>query len=90
MDNWSVYLLECSDKTFYCGITNNLTERLERHNQKKGAKYTRGRTPVKIIESISGLNKSEALKLEIKIKALKKSQKISFFINYKNNHIIGS
>jgi hypothetical protein len=42
-----VYILECSDRTLYCGWTNNLQKRLEEHSAgKAGAKYTRGRRPV--------------------------------------------
>ena len=44
-----VYLLKCSDNTLYCGYTNNLEKRISVHNQGKGSKYTRGRTPIKLI-----------------------------------------
>ena len=47
--NWSIYLLECSDKTYYCWITNNITKRIDKHNSWKGAKYTKGRQPVELI-----------------------------------------
>ena len=41
------YILECSDKTFYVGCTNNLQVRLHQHNtSKKGARYTKTRRPV--------------------------------------------
>lgn len=41
------YILECSDKTLYTGWTNDMEKRLEAHNCGQGAKYTRGRTPLK-------------------------------------------
>ena len=44
-----IYVLRCSDGTLYTGYTNNLENRLELHNKGKGAKYTRGRTPVELI-----------------------------------------
>ena len=43
---WVVYLLRCSDESLYCGITNNLKNRLITHNSGRGAKYTRSRRPV--------------------------------------------
>lgn len=44
-----VYILSCSDKTLYTGITNNLKSRLDFHNTGKASKYTRSRLPVKYV-----------------------------------------
>jgi len=41
-----IYIVECCDGTLYTGYTNDLEKRIKTHNEKKGAKYTRGRTPV--------------------------------------------
>lgn len=47
---WFVYLLRCSDQTLYTGITTNLEQRFQEHNHSaKGAKYTRGRRPVRLV-----------------------------------------
>jgi putative endonuclease len=43
------YILECSDGTLYTGWTTDLQQRIEAHNSGQGAKYTRGRTPVKLV-----------------------------------------
>ena len=45
---WYVYILKCSDNSLYTGITTNLTRRVDEHNHndKLGARYTRGRRPV--------------------------------------------
>ncbi len=75
--NWFVYLLECSDNTLYCGITNNLEKRINTHNNGKGAKYTRGRLPVSLFYFEEVESKSSALIREIKIKRMSKEQKIS-------------
>jgi len=72
---WLVYILECSDGTYYTGITNDLTRRVEKHNSGKGAKYTRGRGPVVVVYSNVTTCKSEALKEEYKIKKLSKINK---------------
>ena len=47
---WNVYLLQCRDKSIYCGIARDLSRRVREHNNsKKGAKYTRCRRPVKLM-----------------------------------------
>ncbi len=76
MDIWFVYLLECSDLTLYTGITNSLTKRVEKHNSGKGAKYTRGRTPVKLLKFWTCQSKGDALRLEYKIKQLSREEKL--------------
>jgi putative endonuclease len=76
---WLIYLLECSDGSFYAGITNNLDQRLATHNAGLGAKYTRGRTPVRLLEFKEVKSHSEALQQEYQLKKLPKSKKRSFF-----------
>lgn len=71
-----VYILSCSDGTFYTGSTNDLEKRLETHNAGKGAKYTRGRLPVVLKHSETFATKSEALKREAEIKDLSRRQKM--------------
>ncbi len=73
---WVVYMLECIDHSYYIGITNNLEARITKHNEGKGAKYTRGRRPVTLLKSWNFTTKSEALKEEYRLKQLTKSQKI--------------
>jgi putative endonuclease len=76
---WCVYLLECVDGTYYCGITNDLETRVKVHNSGKGAKYTRGRGPVKVIGIIKNLTNSQALKVEYAVKKLKHKNKLAYF-----------
>lgn len=78
-EHWFVYLLQCKDKSLYTGITNNLYRRIDQHNKGKGAKYTKGRTPVKLKHYLMCDSKSQALKLEYKIKQLNKTNKVKFF-----------
>jgi putative endonuclease len=75
--NWVAYLVRCSDKSLYCGISNDLKNRLIEHNSGKGAKYTRSRRPVELVGVSSELTKSEALKLEYRIKQLPADRKIT-------------
>ncbi len=74
---WVVYLVRCSDKSLYCGITNDLKNRLIEHNSGKGAKYTRSRRPVELLGVSPEMTKSEALKLEYRIKQLPADRKIT-------------
>ena len=73
---WVVYLIQCSDESLYCGITNNLKNRLAAHNLGKGAKYTRSRRPVKLIGTSLKMTKSDALKLEYSVKQVPAGKKI--------------
>ena len=61
---WRVYLVRCADNTLYCGITNDITSRIEKHNGEKGAKYTKSRRPVELMAVSKGLSKRDALTLE--------------------------
>jgi len=75
--DWFVYILECSDKTLYTGITNNLEKRIEQHNSgQEAAKYTRARRPVKCVYQEIHLNRSEATKREFAIKKLARKEKL--------------
>ena len=73
---WTCYLLQCSDQTFYCGITNDLARRLAAHNAGEGAKYTRGRTPVNLVYQEPCADKSSALKREMQIKHMPRIEKL--------------
>jgi putative endonuclease len=73
---WYVYILRCSDNTLYTGITNDLERRIRKHNEGKGAKYTRGRGPVTLVKFFEWPTKSEALKEEHRIKKLSRQEKL--------------
>ena len=73
--DYCVYMLKCKDGSFYTGITNDLKRRLSAHESGKGAKYTRGRGPFALVYVKSFPTKSEALKEELRIKAMKRSEK---------------
>lgn len=75
--SWSVYILECADQTLYTGITNDLTRRLAEHNAGKGAKYTRGRAPLKLVYHESCEDQGSALRRELQIKALSRTKKMT-------------
>ena len=70
-----MYVLECIDGSFYCGVTNNIKRRVYQHNQGKGAKYTRGRAPVEIIHCENHENRSKAQIAEAAFKKLTRKKK---------------
>ena len=72
-----VYILFCADKTMYTGITTDLERRVAEHNSSpKGAKYTKGRRPVKVIYTAKLPDKSSALREEIRIKKMTRKEKL--------------
>ena len=74
--SWYVYILECSDGSLYTGITNDVEARIGKHNSGKGAKYTRGRTPVVLKASWEYETKAEAAKEEYALKKLTRPKKL--------------
>ena len=76
-NNWLIYILECSDDSLYCGITNNLEKRLKQHNGeiKGGDKYTRSHRPCKLVYKEESASRSEAAQREAIIKNMSKDEK---------------
>ncbi|WP_055079225.1 GIY-YIG nuclease family protein [Lagierella massiliensis] len=80
-----VYILKCSDETLYTGWTTDLKKRIKTHNSGKGAKYTRGRTPVKLMYYEEYEDKLIAQRREREIKKLTRDEKIQL-IKEKNQN----
>lgn len=70
-----VYILECSDGSYYTGYTTDPDRRVAEHNAGDGAKYTRGRTPVELIHLEEYETQSEAMSREYEIKQLSRGEK---------------
>lgn len=79
-DKWYVYIVECSDGTYYCGVTNDVKHRIVVHNAGKGAKYTKSRLPVKLLVVKGPFNKSQALSIEYSVKKQSRHRKINFLL----------
>ena len=76
MKTYKVYMVECSDKSIYTGITTDIDRRLHEHaNTKKGSKYVRRRLPITLLWSSDYMNKSNALSMEWTIKQWSKQKK---------------
>ena len=65
---WFVYILKCSDFSYYTGCTNSLTDRIIRHN-KGEIHYTKDKLPVELITYITFTNKYKAYEFEKYLKS---------------------
>lgn len=70
-----LYVLECADGTWYTGYTVDVDERVRAHNAGAGAKYTRGRRPVRLLAQATFATKHEAMSAEYRFKRLSRRQK---------------
>jgi len=73
-DHW-VYVLECSDGSFYTGYTTDVERRVAEHDAGEGAKYTRARTPVELVHSERFETRSAAMSREYEIKQFGRAEK---------------
>jgi putative endonuclease len=73
---WYLYILRCRDDSLYTGITTDVQSRLEAHRAGKGAKYTRGRGPLELVYSEDCGDHSAALKRELAVKSLSRTEKM--------------
>jgi putative endonuclease len=76
MEKNYTYIVRCADDTLYTGWTNNLEKRIAMHNEKKGAKYTKSRTPVELVYFECFDTKEEAMSREFHIKKLSRKEKL--------------
>ncbi|MBI4174765.1 MAG: GIY-YIG nuclease family protein [Candidatus Aenigmarchaeota archaeon] len=72
-----VYVLRCRDGSLYTGYTNDLKTRIAKHSCGKASKFTRSRLPVELIAKRAFASKSEAMKHEIRFKAMTRKDKLS-------------
>jgi putative endonuclease len=79
--NYWVYILRCSNQSYYTGYTDNLEKRFHEHLTGKGSKYTRSFKPLEIAQQWEIDDKIKAMRLERYIKSLSKAQKEMLVIN---------
>ncbi len=73
--NWQVYIILCSDNSLYTGITTDVKLRLAEHAAGTGAKYFRGRAPLRLVYLEEEHDRSSAGRREIQIKQLSPTDK---------------
>lgn len=83
-----VYILKCKDDTLYTGYTTDLNRRLKEHNSKIGSKYTRSRTPVKLMYFETFKTKSQAMKREIEIKKFSRKEKFAIISKFDKRNLL--
>ncbi|GAB40548.1 GIY-YIG nuclease family protein [Gordonia sputi] len=62
-----MYILECSDGSYYVGSTRNVESRVEQHNSGQGSRYTRCRLPVRLVYQHECSTIAEAYTLEKRV-----------------------
>ena len=74
-----LYLLECEGGVYYAGIALDVERRFYQHLFGVGAKFTRARPPLRVLAAREYPTKSEALRAELRLKALARGEKVAFF-----------
>ena len=73
---YSIYIVRCADDTYYTGIAADVERRIEEHESSpRGAKYLKGRGPLRLVYSEVAGDRSAASRLEYRIKQLQRSEK---------------
>lgn len=83
---WSLYILRCGDGSLYTGIAKDVEARLQKHQNGKGAAYTRTHQPVQLIYKESKFTRSQALIREAGIKRLPRLRK-ERLISHVSKHV---
>ncbi len=76
--SWYVYVLQCSDGTFYTGVAKDVIARLAAHNSGKGARYTRSRIPCLLRFFERHTSRASAQAEEARIKKMTREEKLAF------------
>ena len=90
MKNNYVYIVRCADNSLYTGITHDLNKRINAHNTKRGAKFTRTRIPVKLVYYEECQSFQEAAKREYAIKKLSKEVKEQMVNDFDKQKLVPS
>ncbi len=72
-----IYMVECADGTLYTGWTTDLARRVAAHNAGRGADYTRGRRPVRLVYWEEHDTRTSARRRELVLKRMKRARKLS-------------
>ena len=81
MECFFVYMLKCSDKSYYIGLTTNIEKRIAEHRAKLGGSYTSIRLPIEVVYIQDFATKTEALVIERKLKGWSRNKKEAFLNN---------
>jgi len=79
-NGWFVYILECADHSYYVGISQDVDKRVEEHNSKVGARYTRILSPVKLVWREPHSDAASARRREIQLKKWTRRKKVALIV----------
>src|SRR5262245_417728 len=90
MARWSVYIVRCRNGSLYTGIATDVRRRIAEHGQRtgKGAKYLRGKGPLRLVFVKAIGSKSSALRVESRLKKLRKTQKEEMVEQFRDAGIV--
>jgi putative endonuclease len=74
---WFLYVVQCADGTLYTGIARDVAARLAAHEAGRGARYTRGRGPLRLLAKRRCASQGDALRLELALKRLAREEKLA-------------
>ncbi len=74
MGFWT-YILECADRSFYVGHTDDLERRLAKHQSGELGGFTSTRRPVRLVWAQESASREEALGSELQIKKWSRAKK---------------
>jgi putative endonuclease len=74
-----LYLLECESGVYYAGIALDVEQRFFQHLFGRGAKFTRARPPLRVLAARAYASRGDALRAELRLKALPRGEKLAFF-----------
>lgn len=83
-DKYFVYIIEDKNGTYYTGYTNDINKRFELHEKGRGAKYLRGRAPLKLVFVKEYAYYKNALGAERRIKTYTRERKEELIKIYGN------
>jgi putative endonuclease len=76
-DKWFVYIAECADGSLYVGVARDVKARIAAHDAGRGARYTRGRGPLRLLAERRCATHGDALRLEMALKRLRRGDKLA-------------
>jgi putative endonuclease len=82
---WKVYMILASDSSLYTGITTDIERRFRQHGEKKGARFFRGRSPLRVVYLEGGHSRSTASQREAEIKKLQRRDKLQLIQSHSLN-----
>ena len=74
---WFFYALRCADDTLYAGVTTDPSRRVTEHNSGRGARYTAGRRPVRLVAVWRLPDRGAAQRAEAQFRRLSRARKLA-------------